>query len=215
MNSKLIITIVARNTADLLIQAANQAGAKGGTIIIGTGTSANAALQLLGLGSSGKDLLYTIVDESVENDVISAIKAKFEERKMKSGVIFSINVTDFIKCGVNTKSQFKENTMNENPYTMITAIVNKGYAEDAMAVAREAGAGGGTILAAHGTAKENDAEFFGVKIVPEKDMLLILVPKEKCDNVLQAIQNLECLKQPGSGITFCTDVHNFTVLGKN
>ena len=67
----------------------------------------------------------------------------------------------------------------ENNYQMINVIVNKGYAEDAMAAARKAGAGGGTIIGARGTAKEGDAAFFGMKIVPEKEMLMILVPAEK------------------------------------
>jgi hypothetical protein len=44
----------------------------------------------------------------------------------------------------------------ENNYQMINVIVNKGYAEDAMSAARKAGAGGGTIIGARGTAKEDD-----------------------------------------------------------
>ncbi len=218
MNSKLIISIVPRNSGDILIEEANKAGARGGTILVGTGTSANSVIQLLGLGERSQDLLYTIVDENVESQVIQAIKSRFEEKEKKSssGYIFSIDVTDFIRNGINKKSEKKEkDDMNENTYTMITAIVNKGYAEDAMAAAREAGAKGGTILAAHGTAREGDAKFFGVEIVPEKDMLLILVPKNETEKVVSAIQELECLKKAGSGITFCTEAHNFTVLGKN
>ena len=219
MNSRLIISIVPRNTADILTEEANKAGAHGGTIIVGTGTSANAVIQFLGLGDTEQDILYTIVDEQIELDVIKAMKEKLEKNRInnaKGCSIFSIAVSDFFRNGSNAKSDSdKEETMNdENTYTMITAIVNKGYAEDAMAAARAAGAGGGTILAAHGTAKEGDAKFFGVEIVPEKEMLLILVPKAKKQAILDSIQNLECLKKAGSGITFCTDVSNFTVLGK-
>ena len=222
MNLKLIISILPRNTADILTEEANKAGARGGTILVGTGTSSNAVIQFLGLGDTERDILYTIVDQSIEKDVIQAIKEKCEKSRInnsKGGAIFSVDVTDFMRNGINTKSEIgeKKNSGEEeimSEYTMITAIVNKGYAEDAMAAARNAGAGGGTILAAHGTAKEGDAKFFGVEIVPEKDMLIILVPKAKVDDILQAIQNLECLKKAGSGITFCTDVNNFTVLGK-
>ena len=218
--NKLIISIVPRNTADILSEEANKAGARGGTIIVGTGTSANSVIQFLGLGSSEQDILYTIVDEKIVLDAINAIKAKVENNRLvsaKNGAIFSINVTDFIRGGVNIKSENKEKTnMNdENEYTMITAIVNKGYAEDAMAAARNAGAKGGTILAAHGTAREGDAKFFGVEIVPEKDMLLILVPKTESAKILDSIQNLDCLKKAGSGITFCTDINNFSLLGKS
>ena len=105
--------------------------------------------------------------------------------------------------------------MTANDYEMINVIVNKGYAEDAMAAARKAGAGGGTIIQAHGTAKEGDAKFFGSEIVPEKDMLVILVPADKKSSIIKAISELDCFKTPGSGIIFCNEVKDFTVLGKN
>ena len=54
--NKLIISIVPRNTADILSEEANKAGARGGTIIVGTGTSANSVIQFLGLGSSEQDI---------------------------------------------------------------------------------------------------------------------------------------------------------------
>lgn len=104
--------------------------------------------------------------------------------------------------------------MADNTYQMINVIVNKGYAEDAMAAARKAGAGGGTIISARGTAKEGDAAFFGMTIVPEKDMLMILVPSDKKDAIVNAITELPCFDQAGSGIIFCNEAQNFTVLGK-
>ena len=103
---------------------------------------------------------------------------------------------------------------NEKNYQMINIIVNKGYAEDAMAAARKAGAGGGTIIGARGTAKEGDAAFFGMKIVPEKEMLMILVPAEKKNDIVSAITELPCFAEAGSGIIFCNEAQDFTLLGK-
>ena len=87
--------------------------------------------------------------------------------------------------------------MNDS-YEMINVIVNKGYAEDAMAAARKAGAGGGTIINARGTAKECDAKFLGIEIVPEKEMLLILVPKDKKDEIIK-----QKIKKLGKNAYFC------------
>jgi nitrogen regulatory protein PII len=97
---------------------------------------------------------------------------------------------------------------------MISVIVNKGYADDAMAAARKAGAGGGTIISARGTAKEGDSKFLGMEIVPEKDLLIIVVPAEKCSQIVQAIKELPCMEKAGSGIIFCNEAHGFTLLGK-
>ena len=114
----------------------------------------------------------------------------------------------------NTGDNNMADAANTNAYEMINIIVNKGYAEDAMAAARKAGAGGGTILSARGTAKEGDEKFFGMEIVPEKEMLMILVPSDKKEAVLDAVKSLPCLEKAGSGIVFSSEVESFSVLGK-
>lgn len=104
--------------------------------------------------------------------------------------------------------------MHETTHQMITIIVNKGFADDAMAAARKAGAGGGTIMNARGTAKPGDETFFGMEIVPEKDMIMIVAENSKVQAILDAVRELPCLAQPGSGIAFACPAENFTVLGK-
>ncbi|MBP5450040.1 MAG: P-II family nitrogen regulator [Spirochaetales bacterium] len=104
--------------------------------------------------------------------------------------------------------------MNETQYELLTVIVNKGFASDAMSAARKAGATGGTILNARGTAREGDEKFFGMDIVPEKELLMILTKTENEAAIREAIRALPCLSTPGSGIAFTCPADNFTLLGK-
>lgn len=67
------------------------------------------------------------------------------------------------------------------------AIVNEGYAEDVMDVAREQDARGGTILNARGVAREEAAAFFGISLNIEKEIVMMVVPKTIKDNILNAI----------------------------
>jgi len=215
---KLIISIVPHNSGELITNTAKLAGAGGGSILMGRGTAENSIIQLLGLGDTSKDIAYIVVDESISGEVITKIKEASSNKK-HFGVLFSINVGDFIKSGTPTTSNPSETSkgdtkMADNSYEMINVIVNKGYAEDAMAAARKAGAGGGTIINARGTAKEDDSKFFGFEIVPEKEMLIILVPSEKKQDILNAISELPCLSKAGSGIVFCNPANDFTILGK-
>lgn len=101
----------------------------------------------------------------------------------------------------------------ETPHTLITCIVNKGMAETVMEAARKAGATGGTILPARGTGTEDDVKFFGYPLIPEKDMLLILVGSGLTGKVLETIKNIPVLSKPGSGIAFCIDVERFMTFG--
>lgn len=217
MGYKLLISIVPHDSGELIANAAKSAGAGGGTITMGRGTASNGVLQLLGLGDTSKDIVYIIIKENLKEAVYNAI-IKASEKKSHFGVIFTLNTPDFIRAGhLDEKSdgaKGEETMKDEKNYQMINIIVNKGYAEDAMAAARKAGAGGGTIIGARGTAKEGDAAFFGMKIVPEKEMLMILVPAEKKNDIVSAITELPCFAEAGSGIIFCNEAQDFTLLGK-
>ena len=217
MGYKLLISIVPHDSGELIANAAKSAGAGGGTITMGRGTASNGVLQLLGLGDTSKDIVYIIIKENLKEAVYNEI-IKASEKKSHFGVIFTLNTPDFIRAGhLDEKSdgaKGEEIMKNEKNYQMINIIVNKGYAEDAMAAARKAGAGGGTIIGARGTAKEGDAAFFGMKIVPEKEMLMILVPAEKKNDIVSAITELPCFAEAGSGIIFCNEAQDFTLLGQ-
>lgn len=223
---KLITCIVPHNSGELITNAAKQAGAGGGTIIMGRGTASNSVLQLLGLGDTSKDITMNIVEDSLAARVCKNIEETCADKKSHFGVLFTINVSDFAKAGSVEKSKVMASTgqtsaaeeksgdKNMEKYEAINIIVNKGYAEDAMAAARRAGAGGGTIIGARGTAKEGDSTFFGVEIVPEKEMLMILVPQDKKEAVVNAVSSLSCFEKAGSGIIYCNNVEEFKMLGQ-
>ena len=214
---KLIMCIVPHNSGELITNAAKEAGAGGGTIVMGRGTASNSVLQLLGLGDTSKDITMNVVAKEIADDVCAKIENVCSSKKAHFGVLFTLVVNSFMKAGGVQKSgnaaEKKSGDDNMENYEMINIIVNKGYAEDAMAAARKAGAGGGTIIGAKGTAKEGDSTFFGVDIVPEKEMLMILVPHDKKDAIVQAVSSLACFEKAGSGIIYCNNVDEFKMLG--
>lgn len=91
-------------------------------------------------------------------------------------------------------------------YEVILCIVNAGFAEDVMSVARSCGAGGGTVLSARGTAKEEAEKIFNISIQPEKEIVMILVDEDKRDDILHAIYKNVGLNTPGQGIAFSLPV---------
>ena len=92
--------------------------------------------------------------------------------------------------------------MKNNDYEVILAIVNSGFAEDVMDVAREQGAKGGTIINARGVAKEEAAAFFGIALHSEKEIVMIVVPKTIKDDVLNAIYKEMGMAKKAQGIAF-------------
>jgi nitrogen regulatory protein PII len=96
--------------------------------------------------------------------------------------------------------------MKSSNYEVIFAIVNDGYAEDVMAVAREQGVRGGTIISARGVAKEDAASFFGITVHTEKEMVMMVVPEDIKDNVLNAIYKEMGMAKKAQGIAFSLPV---------
>lgn len=104
--------------------------------------------------------------------------------------------------------------MKTNNHEVIFAIVNAGFAEDAMDVAREHGARGGTILNARGVAKEDAAAFFGITIHADKEILMIVVTKEIRDAVLNALYQHMGMGKHSQGIAFSLPVSDVAGLIK-
>ena len=208
----LLVCIVPHDSGELITGVAASAGAGGGTVIMGRNIASSGLLQALALGDTSKDLVCILLPVEQKNGIINALVSAAGQKRKEFGVLFTIDATHFLKTGALTGGD--DYMVQDTTYQMITVIANKGYADDIMAAARKAGAGGGTVINARGTAKPGDAKFFGMEIVPEKEMLVIVVQTENAQSILESVRTLPCLAKPGSGIAFCCPAGDFTLLGK-
>ena len=104
--------------------------------------------------------------------------------------------------------------MTTNNHEVIFAIVNSGFAEVAMEVARDNGARGGTILNARGVAREETAAFFGITLHAEKEILMMVVEKDIRDRVLNALYSQMGMGKKAQGIAFSLPVSHVAGLVK-
>ena len=96
--------------------------------------------------------------------------------------------------------------MKTNDHVVVFAIVNAGFAEDVMEVAREQGVRGGTILNARGVVNEESAAFFGITLHADKEILMMVVEKDIRDRVLNAIYKEMGMAKKARGIAFSLPV---------
>ena len=89
---------------------------------------------------------------------------------------------------------------------LIVTITNRGCSEELMAAARNAGAGGGTILNARGTGTAEDAIYWGITLTPEKEVLLIVAKQEDVANIVRAIKSKPVFSERGAGIVFTLNI---------
>ena len=96
--------------------------------------------------------------------------------------------------------------MTTDKHEVIFAIVNSGFAEDVMELAREQGARGGTILNARGVVREDAAAFFGITLHADKEILMMVVERDIRDRVLNAIYKEMGMAKMAKGIAFSLPV---------
>ena len=96
--------------------------------------------------------------------------------------------------------------MKTDNHEVIFAIVNSGFAEEAMEIAREEGVRGGTIINARGVAREKEAAFFGITIHAEKEILMMVVDASIRNNVLNALYTKIGMGKKAQGIAFSLPV---------
>lgn len=96
--------------------------------------------------------------------------------------------------------------MGDGQFDLIVVIVASGMAEEALEAARSAGAEGATIVHGRGTGIHEQKKIFNIPIEPEKDILMLLVPRPKTDQILAAIDRAVDLNKPGHGIGFVLEV---------
>lgn len=93
----------------------------------------------------------------------------------------------------------------ELQFEVIYAIVNNGFADQAMLAARDAGAKGGTIIRARGSSNIGVDKKYGLTITPEKEILMILAREDIKDSIMEAIYK-STIGDTNKGIIFSLPV---------
>ena len=87
-------------------------------------------------------------------------------------------------------------------YELIVVVINAGYADTVMDAAREAGAGGGTVLHAKGTGSMRGEKFYNMRFADEKDMVYIVAHKSEKAAVMKAVNQKAGPDSEARGICF-------------
>ncbi|MCD8138985.1 MAG: P-II family nitrogen regulator [Planctomycetaceae bacterium] len=216
--AQILICFTKRHRGEKLVAAAKSAGARGGTLALGQSLGNSKVLQALSLADIQQDVIFTVTGAEGPA-VVKAIRDAAEQEPRKfAGTALVLNVPElFLRKSNHTQILSHEQTRStpmESGYKLITVIVNSGYADDVMAEARKAGASGGTIINARGTGTEEDVKFFGITLVPEKEMLLIVAETAKVQGIVETIATVPTLSEPGGGIIFNMNVEEFILLGQ-
>lgn len=94
----------------------------------------------------------------------------------------------------------------QEEFELIIAIVKSGFSDYVIEASKDAGGKGATIISGRGVSGHTQENIFGVNIQPEKEVVLILVPKQERTKIMKEICSRANLDQEGKGICFSVPV---------
>lgn len=162
------------------------------------GTASSEMIDVLGLGSPDKSVLISFMPKAFADEMLKKLKKELRLGTVNSGIAFTLPMSGANNLVVRMLEQLSgnetENTerrvrinMSDIKYSLITAVVNRGYSENVMEAAREAGASGGTVVPSRRIGNEQAVGFWGMSIQNEKDMIFIITDNENKLKIMQAI----------------------------
>ncbi|MBQ9699802.1 MAG: P-II family nitrogen regulator [Lachnospiraceae bacterium] len=94
-NSELIVVIAQQGYTDMIMGAAREAGAYGGTVIHAKGTGQEFAEQFMGVSlAAEKEIVLIVAKTEQKNDIMKAVMEKAGLDSKAKSIVFSLPVTD-------------------------------------------------------------------------------------------------------------------------
>jgi len=112
---------------------------------------------------------------------------------------------NYLTCGQEFVKG-EESTLKDTKYELLVVIANQGYTELVMDAARSVHAAGGTVIHAKGTGTDKAEKFMGVTLVPEKEMVFIVVNRERKNDIMRAVMDKAGLESKARSIVFSLPV---------
>jgi len=163
-------------------------------ITLGSGTASSEILDYFGLDGSDKGILFHLVTDSKWKEVKRQLRLTMNIDIPGIGIAFLVPLSsiggtkalNYLTVGQEFVKG-EESSLKDTKYDLLITIANQGYSEQIMDAAREVHAAGGTIIHAKGTGSHLAEKFMGMTLVPEKEMIFIVVRTNQKNAIMQAI----------------------------
>jgi nitrogen regulatory protein PII len=208
MELELICIIVNYGMGSKIAKTAKHSGISGDTILLARGTVGNQLCDYIGLSDIRKEVLYLIADRETAYQALEKINNEYKFHKPNHGIAFTTSISAVSGKRICKSDNMKYKKGGESiMYHVITTIVDKGKAEDAIDAAARAGSKGGTIINGRGSGIHETSRLFNMDIEPEKEIVIILSETEMTEKIVMAIREELKIDEAGKGIIYVQDVN--------
>ena len=211
MDLSLVITILNRSRLSEITPFYENNNVSPVLTMLGRGTATKGQLRLLGLEESPKALIAGVISGKEIPQFFKKAKRELMIDIPGNGVMVTVPIKSITGGRTLAYISNQREIDNEMPkmdygYELIVVIANSGSTDSVMDIAREVGAGGGTVIHAKGTGAKLAKKFFGVSLAEEKEVMLIAESSSKKSTIMKAIAEKAGPSTPAGAICFSLPV---------
>lgn len=214
--SKLYLMITIGNRAKLpdFISLYQQEHLDRHLVMLAHGTAASEILNTFGLENAEKAVILTVTTASVWQAVKRGLQRTIRIDVPGTGIAFTVPISSiggprelaYFTEDLNFERTEEETELKGTKQELLIVIGNRGYSEQIMDAARDAGATGGTVIHANGTGMKRAEKFFGISLSSERELILIVSATAKKNAIMQSIMKKAGLETDAKAIAFSLPV---------
>ena len=204
-----LLSIVEQDKGSKLIKQLRDLNIRTNFQTIGFGTAPTELMDIFGLGTHIKDIIFSLGAESDVQELVFNFGETFTSHSKYGGLMIVLDIagasrvlTEILNFGSKTTEKRDTPMKNEHPNHLIFISVNEGYTEDVMRVARTAGATGGTVIKGRLADAEQFSDFVTPDVSGEREILCILAPTKSSKQIMEAVNKEFGVNSPANGIIF-------------
>ena len=187
----------------------------------GKGTATSEIMDILGLGSSEKDVLLSFAAASAAKKLLHDLDNELRGHTGGAGIVVSIPVSGLSSLVANLAAYHAEslkekeegNDMERSENSLILVVCARGCTDDVMTTAKAHGARGGTVIKGRLSGRKELEQAYEVELKAEREIVAIVVPTSLRNPIMEAINTEHGLRSEAQAALCSLPIEQIVRLG--
>ena len=218
---KLILSIVERGQGAALVRLYRKRQAPIHIQCAGKGTATSEIMEILGLGSSEKDVVLSFAAASAAKKLLHDLDNELRGRTGGAGIVVSIPVSALNSLVANLaayhaeslKEKEEDREMERTENSLILVVCARGCTDDVMTTAKAHGARGGTVIKGRLSGRKELEQAYEVELRAEREIVAIVVPTSLRNPIMEAINTEHGLRSEAQAALCSLPIEQIVRLG--
>ena len=218
---KVILSIVERGQAAAMLKLYRKRQVPIHIQCAGKGTATSEIMDILGLGSSEKDVLLSFAAASAAKKLLHDLDNELRGHTGGAGIVVSIPVSGLNSLVANLAAYHAEslkekeegNDMERSENSLILVVCARGCTDDVMTTAKTHGARGGTVIKGRLSGRKELEQAYEVDLKAEREIVAIVVPTSLRNPIMEAINTEHGLRSEAQAALCSLPIEQIVRLG--